>query len=140
MEPLQRITERVSRNGHPDQPGTPIYLLTIEEFFDGNVVDGSICCNLYPMPSPARVRGILDAIVARPDVSDLRVQITAFDDPAWPFSDTIWVVTTASESEVASWFPEDLAPNEVWEGWQISQAYEPCPIPKGSRIIACWWD
>jgi hypothetical protein len=52
MESSQRITERVTRNGHPDDDGTPTLLLTLAEFFDGNDVEGSIGCNLHPIPSP----------------------------------------------------------------------------------------
>ena len=52
MEALERITERVCRNGHPDDPETPRPLLSIDEFFEGNDVVGSIGCNLIDIPHP----------------------------------------------------------------------------------------
>jgi hypothetical protein len=54
---------------------------------------------------------------------DVRVKITMFDDPEWPFSDTIYVMTSATPEEVASWFDEDLRPDDVWEGFVDVQAH-----------------
>jgi hypothetical protein len=96
MTPLERITERVSRLGHPDKGGTPRPLLTLAEFFDGNNHVGSIGCNLTPLPTPAEFYALLKKIAARSDVADIRVLITMFDDPEWPFSDTVYVMTTAA--------------------------------------------
>jgi hypothetical protein len=110
MTPLERITERVTRLGDPDDPTTPRPLLSLEEFFDGNEVMGSIGCNLPGEPSPAQIRSVLDNLARRPDVKDVRVRITAFDDPEWPFVDTVFIMTTAKPVEVAEWF--DLAPEE----------------------------
>lgn len=139
MTELERITERVNRMGHPDSSETPRPLLTVEEFFTGNFVVGSIGCNLYPAPQPAQFSNVLAAIALRPEVSDVRVQITAFDDPEWPFSDTVYVMTSASPDEVASWFPEELQPDETWSGF-ADQLYEPYSVPVGSEPVACWWD
>ncbi|XHS77838.1 hypothetical protein ACFJGW_19290 [Burkholderiaceae bacterium UC74_6] len=139
MTPLERITERVNRLGHPDAPETPRPLLTIDEFFDGNSEVGSIGCNLPTAPAPTQFYELLRAIAQRPEVKDVRVQITAFDVPEWPFSDTVYIMTSASTEEVMSWFPEDLAPDEIWDGF-VDQAYEPYEVPAGSRPIACWWD
>jgi hypothetical protein len=114
MTPLDRITQRVTRLGHPDDPGTPIPLVTVEEFFLGNTEAGSIGCNLSSAPSPERFHRLFAAIAQRPEVKDIRVQITMFDVPEWPFSDTVYVMTSATPEEVASWFPEDLKPDETW--------------------------
>ena len=62
MTPLERITERVSRLGHPDDHKTPVPLLTLAEFFEGNDHVGSICCNLSPIPQPAQVYAFLKRI------------------------------------------------------------------------------
>ena len=140
MTPLERITVRVTRNGHPDDSGTPIPLLTLEEFFEGNEVDGSICCNLDSCPPPAQVFHALKAIRERNEVADVRVQVTAFDDPEWPFSDTVWIMTKANSEEVASWIPDELAPDECWEGWIESQVYEAYDVPADTHPVAMWWD
>lgn len=140
MNNLGTITERVNRNGHPDDPNTPFPLLTLEEFFEGNSVDGSICCNLVPCPSPKDVYEVLKNVREREEVADILVQITAFDDPDWPFSDTIWVITSADSSTVLSWLPGNIEPDECWEGWIESQAYEEYEMPEGKQPVACWWD
>jgi hypothetical protein len=140
MDALARITERVTRAGHPDQPGTPTYLLSLAEFFDGNNYVGSIGCNLAGSPGPAEFYSLFTSMAARPEVRDIRVQITMFDDPEWPFSDTVYIMTSASPREVAGWFPEALHPDETWEGFIANQKYEPYEIPAGYKAIACWWD
>src|SRR5262249_53005655 len=111
MGAIDRITERVSRNGDVDDPATPRPLLTLEEFFEGNAVPGSICCNLSPMPEPAEVYEHLKRIRSRPEVADVRVEITMFDDPEWPFSDTVWVISSVRPDIIMSWFPDALAPD-----------------------------
>jgi len=140
MDALERITARVCRLGHPDERGTPTPLLTIEEFFEGNEHVGSIGCNLESEPAPSRFYEMFKRIAARPDVKDIRIQITMFDDPEWPFSDTVYIMTTSAPEEVAGWIDEDLKPDEVGEGFVSGQQYEPYTVPSGTRVVCCWWD
>jgi hypothetical protein len=140
MNPLDRITQRVNRHGPVDDPVTPRPLLTISEFFDGNDVVGSIGCNLSPAPTPAEFRGVLETIAGRQDVADVRVQVSMFDDPEWPFSDTVWVITSAAPEAVATWFPDALQPDDVSVGWPSDDPVEPCAVPSGMQPLACWWD
>ena len=139
MKHLDRITERVNRLGHPDESDTPRPLLTVDEFFEGNVEVGSIGCNLESAPSPEEFYTLFRSIAQRPDVIDIRVQITMFDVPEWPFSDTVYIMTSATPEEVATWFPEHLKPDETWAGF-VDQPYEPYQVPGGVQPIACWWD
>ena len=101
---------------------------------------GSIFCNLVPIPKPQEVRDILSTIASRPDVADVRIQITSFDDPSWPFSDTVWVITTASSAQVVEWFPKQVKPDDVFVGWLPNVNYEAIPVPEGMLPIACFWD
>ena len=140
MDHLQRITERVSRQGDPDDENTPRPLLSLNEFFDGNECHGSIGCNLPGRPAPQEMYQALKRIADRPDVADVRVQISQFDDPDWPFSDQVFVFTSATPEEVLTWFSEDLRPDEAWEGFSPSVRYEPYAVPDGTRPVACWWD
>jgi hypothetical protein len=140
MTPIERVTKRVNQNGDVNEPGVPRPLLTLEEFFDGNDVVGSICCNLPAVTAPRDMHAVLARIRSRPDVADVRVQITMFDDPAWPFSDTVWVITTARAEDVNGWFPSDLAPDSCSEGWSDDVVYEPLAVRAGMRPVACWWD
>jgi len=139
MTPLDRITERVNRLGHPDDQDTPRPLVTVDEFFVGNSEVSSIGCNLINAPSPEQFHTLLRELARRPDVKDIRVQITAFDVPEWPFSDTVYIMTSASPEEVLSWFPTELKPDETWSGF-TDQPYEPYSVPTGTQPIACWWD
>lgn len=140
MTPLERITERVSRLGHPDDQATPRPLLSIAEFFEGNEEVGSIGCNLLGEPAPAEFYDLFKKFAERSEVKDIRVCVTQFDVPEWPFSDPVYVMTTATPDEVMSWFPEELAPDEVWQGFVPSQSYEPYTIPPGAVVVGCWWD
>lgn len=140
MTPLDHITERINRNGDVNDPKTLRPLLTLTEFFYGNDVIGSIGCNLIPTPSPSEFHDLLDTISRRPEVADVRVQVTMFDDPEWPFTDTVWVITSSGPEEVASWFPEAVRPDECTNGWTEGVAYEPYTLPDGMHPVACWWD
>ncbi|MEI9989575.1 MAG: hypothetical protein WDM86_06020 [Rhizomicrobium sp.] len=140
MTPLERITARVNRLGDVNAPGTPLPLLTIAEFFDGNDNVGSIGANLPGSPPPSVFRALCEAIAARGDVKDLRVLVSQFDEPDWPFSDAIYVMTAAEPEEVLSWFPKELAPDEVFIRPFDDDAFEPYDVPPGTRPIGCWWD
>jgi hypothetical protein len=140
MTPLERITERVSRHGDVNLRETIRPILTLNEFFDGNNAQGTIGCNLDPPPSPAQFHALLKAIAARPGVADVRIVVTLFDDPSWPFSDTVWVVTSAAPDEVKGWFDETVRPTECWEGWYDDRPTEPYTVPAGMRIVTCQWD
>jgi hypothetical protein len=140
MSPLDRIAERISRLGRGDDGRVARPLLTLSEFFDGNDDFGSIGCNLDPPPGPAVFYSLLKRIAARPDVADVRVQVTDFDSGEWPFSDTVWVITSAEPEEVARWFPEELRPDDCRRGWTEEVPLEPCPVPPAMHPVAAWWD
>jgi hypothetical protein len=140
MDHRERITQRIDRLGDPNDPNTPRPLLTIEEFFEGNEYPGSIGCNLSPAPPPSRFYSLFKRIASRPNVKDIRVRITDFDDFDWPFSDTVYIMTSATVEEVGSWFDADLAPDEIWEGFHTGETHEPYSTPSGTRPVAVWWD
>jgi hypothetical protein len=140
QEALARITERVNRNGDVNDPATPRPLLTLAEFFDGNRVFGSIGCNLPSPPEPAEFYAILKRIATRPEVSDVRIEITAFDDPDWPFSDTVWIITDSEPAEVAEWFDVSVRPDSCQAGWTDGVVFESCEVPPGMKPVGCWWD
>ncbi|MCI0681209.1 MAG: hypothetical protein L0Y71_03820 [Gemmataceae bacterium] len=140
MTPLERITERVNRNGDVNDLATPRPLLTLAEFFEGNDVVGSIGCNLNPPPKPATFHDLLKRIAARPEVADVRVQVTMFDDPAWPFSDTVWIITSAAPEHIAGWFEEEMRPDDCRRGWPPGVKVEPYALPAGMEAVRCFWD
>lgn len=137
---LERITERVSRNGDVNEPTTTRPLLTLEEFFEGNEFAGSIWCNLSSAPEPEQVFEILKGIRSRSNVADVRIEVTMFDDPDWPFSDCIWVITSATPEEVQTWFDDDFAPDDVWSGWNSDRTFEHVEVPTGMQPVGCFYD
>jgi hypothetical protein len=141
MTPLERITKRVNAAGDPNDLATPRPELTLEEFFEGNEHTGSIWCNLSNAPHPREICALFKAMRARPNVADVRVEITMFDDPeGWPFSDTIWIVTSASPEEVKAWFDAYFAPDDCDHGWADGAKREAFDVPEGMRAVRCWWD
>jgi hypothetical protein len=137
---LSKITKRVNLLGDPNSAETPRPLLTLEEFFEGNNVAGSIGCNLESTPYPSEFYKLLSQIRERKNVKNVRVQITQFDDPDWPFSDTVWIVTSETPDEVETWFPEHLKPDMCLSGWIDGASYEKIEVQPGMRPVACWWD
>jgi hypothetical protein len=132
----------VFANGNPEDRAVATPLLSLEEFFEGNEDVGSIGCNLEKCPPPSEFYALLKEFRDRPDVSDVRVQITCVDSPGeeWPFSDTVWIITAASEDTVRSWFPDELLPDEVWTGWIDGQKYDDLDISPGHHPVAAWYD
>ncbi|WGA99239.1 hypothetical protein NFL20_07240 [Escherichia coli] len=128
-------TKSVSWQHHPPRP-----LLSLEDFFIDNNIHGSICCNVIPEQSPQAIYHHFLKIRERNNVSDVLVEITMFDDPDWPFSESILVITTASPEEVQSWFVEEIAPDECWEGWSEDTEHGWVEVPVGMHPVTCWWD
>jgi hypothetical protein len=116
-------------------------LVTLEEFFDGNDDGGSIWCNLPSAPKPHQVFALLKRIRDRADVSDVKILVTQYDggDDEWPFSDTIFVATSAGKEAVNDWLGDHFAPDEIYAltkgDWP-----EPLAVRDGYGVIAAWWD
>jgi hypothetical protein len=52
----------------------------------------------------------------------------------------VWVFTSASASEVATWLGERFAADEIFDGFLADQAYEDIVVPPGTRPVGVWWD
>jgi hypothetical protein len=115
-------------------------IVSIEAFFDGNDDPGSIGCNLVEHPGMDVFRDTFARIARRPDVTAAYAQIAELDpgEDCWPFADTIFVVGSLSEDELA----EALAPLEPDEIWKTEGSDIPSDIQKdhGTHVLAAWWD
>ena len=122
------------------QSGEESSVLTIEEFFDGNTDVGSIGCNLTPAPALTEFRARLMAIRQRSDVQDVFVAVTEDMGDEWPFSDHVFVLTSAPLAEVAAWF-EPLQADDPYEVdvWSGPTAFLPA-LAVGMRAVVAWWD
>ena len=115
--------------------------VSLEDFFEGNTDYGSIGCNLTPMLGPARFYSTLKGIRDRDDVQDVLVEISMIeDDSMWPFSESIWIISSASQQEVWKWM-QPLKPDEIWEGWGDAGKPRAAPDPQpGMKVYGLWWD
>jgi hypothetical protein len=134
---------------YPDVPPIPYKeyaeiqnpMLTLEEFFEGNDDGGSIWCNLQEAPEPDEVYTMLKAIRSRPEVDAVYIMVTQHDGPgSWPFSDTVWVVTSTDPDAVVEWLPEGFRPDDCWEGVPDHFNVEAVPVPEGKKLVALWYD
>lgn len=139
---LGRLIDRIYRDGDVNDPDVPRQLVTLEEFFEGNRDFGSIGYNFSPdQPSPEEFYAKFRTIRARPDVSDVRVEISQHEvAEEWPSTDTVWVMTTATLEEVKSWLGKRFRADELWDGWTDHLVREPISVTKPHRPVGVWWD
>lgn len=126
-------------------------VVTLEEFFTGNIDEMSLAPNIaYETRPPLQeCFRILREIRDRPDVQTVLVAIheTPYpDDEAdydiWPDSDTIYILTSASESAVAVWCAP-LHPTNLAEGWSCGTGIKPQAAPELDDemvVRTLWWD
>ena len=94
---LEELHAEISRQGGYDHGAGPEPVVSLELFFDGNEDPASIGCNLSDHPGPARFYEVLSTIRDRPEVHSVWVGVSDVIEPDdWPFSDHVYVVTTAS--------------------------------------------
>ena len=118
-------------------------VVSLEDFFTGNEDFGSIGCNLTPMLGPQVFYEQLKAIRSRPNVQGVLVEIrdTNENDPdplMWPFSDQIYILTSASHEEVVKW-TAPLQPEEV-EPTYINIRVQSIGLESGMEVYRVWWD
>jgi len=114
---------------------SPMPVVDLESFFNGNNDRGSIGCNL-DHPGPQWFYDCLREIRDHDDVQDVLVGISQIED-MWPFSDTVFVLTRASDAEVSGWFAV-LQPDEV-ESYAGALPAAP-ELQPGFKTYSVWWD
>ncbi len=113
-------------------------VVALEDFFEGNSDEGSIGCNLTPHPGVARFYDVLRGIRNRHDVQDVLVGITEdMGDEEFPFSDAIYVITTAAPQEIA----DAAAPLQA--ELILQRDMPPALLPEiasNHELVILWWD
>lgn len=122
--------------------GAPLPVVSLEDFFEGNDDYGSIGCNL-PIgdhPGPNGFYSLLKAVRDKAEVQDVLVEIDEVEDDTWPFSERVYIITSAAQSKVAEWL-KPLSPDEVDEGiqWDRPAGAFPALLPE-VEVYAAWWD
>ena len=141
-EALQRLLKRINRQGDLRDQANPSPLVTLEEFFVGNSDFGSIGYNFNPPLPPQEFFGFFRSIREKPEVFDVRVQVNGQEEPdRWPWSDTIWIITSAKADEVGRWMGEHFRADALLIGFeQDCRKLEEYRFPEGMNAIGVWWD
>jgi hypothetical protein len=135
-----RLIEKICEIGL-DENSETIPVVSLEDFFDGNDDMGSIGCNLLDHPGVEYFYRVLSEIDSNPKVSRVLVgilEVEESDETMWPFSDAIYIVTSATTSEVTRWVAA-LEADDVYE----CSADDVLPRPlvnSDERVIRVWWD
>ncbi len=114
-------------------------------FFDGNHDEASMGANLWPSPGIRRFADVLEAVEQRPGVSAVYVGISeVMPEPEYPFSDHVYVITSASDEDVHDWVAE-LGPDRPGvgplHGFRGDEGPRfPLPVPEGQHAVLVWWD
>lgn len=141
MDQLAALIKKIEAQGDVTDATTPAPVVSLENFFEGNEDLGSIGCNLLEHPGIDHFYEVLRAARDRPEVQDVVVEISEVMEGQgeWPFSECIYLLTSASAAEVESWLAT-LEPDEIIEGWFRSQP-PAGPVPaSGMRVLSAWWD
>jgi hypothetical protein len=116
-------------------------VVSLEDFFTGNDDPGSIGCNLGDkQPSMLEFFETLQAIRSNAIVQDVLVRIYDYDDPEfWPYTDTVYILTSAQLEDVQSWVAS-LCCDEVHAEWMYGKP-DAAPAPmKGMTPYSVWWN
>ncbi len=120
-----------------EAPGSP-WLVTPEEFFDGNEDLGSIGCNLIDHPGIDVFRQTILDLRNLPGVESVWMEITDLDEGEWPFSERVLAFGSVDEGLVKEKV-KIIDPTEIDPDIYDHQSKR-CPNLHGQRCIVLWWD
>lgn len=134
---LKRIIERVNINGNFYAHATPIPLLTLEEFFDGNDVYSSFAREYFP----SDFRELFLKLLQNENIHNVYIEVRDLEDSDWPYADTAWVVTSLDVNAILSYFTGDFVPFATMDGFKKKdKIYENIVIPPGCKVYGFEWD
>lgn len=119
----------------------PEIVVGLDDFFEGNDDLGSIGCNLgEQQPTIAEFYRVLSEIRSNPEVQDVLVRIYDYSDPdSWPFTDTVYILTSAPVEQVKQWVAP-LLPDEVNTDWMYGKPATAPDVQSGITPYSVWWD
>lgn len=123
-------------------------LLTLDEFFDGNVDEGSIAPNQQGegRPALADIAARLEVLETDEAVAWVRVQLheemfeDGYDDVA---AESIAICTSLPDTVLDRRLDvEELQASSVWEGLSYDEDLycDMPPVPEGFRVVTLGWD
>lgn len=136
MERKVKLLNKIESLGFPENE----ILVTLEDFFEGNNDRTSIGVNILEnQPSPQEFYIELKKIRNLDNVQDVLVRIQDIEDTDWPFTDTIYIISSLSFEEIKSNLKE-LQPDEIYEDWMYSIPINAPEIEYGNKVFSVWWD
>lgn len=109
MERRQRLLERI---GDLSDPQTPLPIVTLEEFFEGNDYQESIVDKSNVEYQPQILYSIFRQFREIDGIHDVLVEIKEIGKPdLWPVADTFWVIAEFDPRHYREHWPA-----EFWEG------------------------
>jgi len=136
----QELIRKIKAQGSLDG-STPAPIVSLEDFFVGNDDLGSIGCNTGH-GGPAFFAP-LKTIRERPDVQDVLIEIYEVEEDGetrWPFSERVYILSSASRDAVADWLTS-LEPDTVEQESYVYGVPKAAPqLQDGMKIYAAWWD
>ena len=118
-------------------------IVSLDDFFVGNEDAGSIGCNTSPPLTQTDFYQKLKEIHSLASVSEIWVEISDAEENnpeplTWPFSDRIFIFTSATQEEVAQWL-EPLQVDEMNSDY-INSRLNSIKLEAGMKIYQAWWD
>jgi len=141
-EKLLILIEKIKGLGYSYDTET---VLTLEEYFDGNTEEYStLCANTGHAPRANVLKAFLLNIRNKSSVKDVLMRVYDYEDAlqfndCWISTDTVFVITTAKNTEVEEWFVS-LEPSEIYEEHDVSSFNNLPDIRSGYRLLGVWWD
>jgi hypothetical protein len=145
---LNLLLREIDRQGGTKNHSAPRPLVSLEQFFEGNDVIGSICANIMDaeMRSVGGLPGIyrlFTRIRQGEGVQDVLVAIYGYEeDVGWPVADSVIVICRQKQDEVASWV-DVIRPSETtditaeWGKYATNAAPD---LGEAMRAYLLWWD
>jgi hypothetical protein len=143
------LIQEIERQGSVNDYAARSPAVSVEAFFDGNDDLGSIGCNIPNDEHPGlhKFNEVLRKINKRKDVQCVLIKIYDIEEGAWPFSDEVYILSSASLGEVREWI-EELCPSNVYDDltrndgktWKAIKPHNGPELQEGMKAYYIWWD
>lgn len=133
---------KIEEQGGVGHPYDNNVIVDIEDFFEGNYVEESFAANACTENIDVReFYRIFKDIKLKSNVQDIKILIYSIEeDEDWPYSDTAFILTSASKKEVYDWFG-DAFPSDIGEDDGKGKGLERLPkLKEGYKLYYLWWD
>lgn len=145
----EALIKEIEQQGGTEDFNAPRPAVSVDLFFKDNDDPGSLGCNIPEDEYPGlhKFYEVLKEIRSRDDVQDVLMKIYEVEDDFWPFSDEVYILTSASLNEVESWVKE-LLPSKVYsddnrtdgKDWKSIRPPKGPDLLQGMRAYYVWWD